>query len=198
MTGRRLFHWLLAAVLSVGILGIGAGFIWYQMFYMPYCIQADCRGKEIDVEMMKRWEEREKDGSKGIIRMAGWRIENWRVVSAVSTGRSQRTQIFCVYGSMELVDKASVLSGRYGLAVEEDYCILSESLARNLFGSVDVAGQFVKMGRTAMVVAGVIEKDGDILMMPATNGRMEQVAAEFKGRLGAKEKMEGLIEGDRQ
>ncbi len=194
MTGQRIIRWLLAAVLGMGILGIAAGIIWYQMAYKPYCIQVDCRGRDFDVETIKRWEEREKDGSMGMIRIAGWRIESQKMVASVSTGRSHRAYILCVYGSMELVGKASILSGRYGLAVEEDYCVLTESLARQLFGGVDVAGQWVEMERTKMVVAGVVDTDGDILMVPVTEGRMEQVAVEFKGRMGAKEKMKGMIE----
>ena len=72
---ERVGGWILAALLGMGVLALGAGIGWYQMFYMPYCVRVDLRGREIDVEIMRRWEEREKDGTMGIIRMAGWRME---------------------------------------------------------------------------------------------------------------------------
>lgn len=194
MVRRRVAGWILAAILAAGILGIGSAAAWYQMFYMPCCICMDLRGREIDVDMIKRIEEREKDGNLGILRIAGWRIESQKMVSAVSTGRRQTAQVICVYGSMELVEKADILSGRYGLAVEEDYCVLSEGLARHLFGNVDAAGQWIKADRRKMMVAGVIEKDGDVLMIPVKDGKVEQMAVEVKGRMGAKEKAEGLLE----
>ncbi len=193
MVGRRIAGWILAAILGVGILGIGSAAVWYWMVSMPCCICTDLRGREIDVDMIKRIEEREKDGNLGILRIAGWRIESQRMVSAVSTGRRQTAQVICVYGSMELVEKADILSGRYGLAVEEDYCVLSEGLARQLFGNVDAAGQWIKIDRRKMTVAGVIEKDGDVLMIPVKDGNVEQMAVEVKGRMGAKEKVEGLL-----
>lgn len=194
MVRRRIARWILAAILAAGILGIGSAAAWYQMFYMPCCICMDLREREIDVDMIKRIEEREKDGNLGILRIAGWRIESQKMVSAVSTGRRQTAQVICVYGSMELVEKADILSGRYGLAVEEDYCVLSEGLARQLFGNVDAAGQWIKADRRKMIVAGVIEKDGDVLMIPVKDGKVEQMAVEVKGRMGAKEKAEGLLE----
>lgn len=190
---ERAGRWILAALLGMGILALGAGIGWYQMFYMPYCVRVDLGGREIDVEIMKRWEEREKDGTMGIIRMAGWRMENQMTVSAVGTGRGQRAQIIGVYGSMEIVEKASILSGRYGLAVGEDYCVLSESLARQLFGGVDVVGQKVKLRQKVMIVAGVIDKEGDYLLMPVEDGRIEKMAVEFRGRMGAGEKVEDFI-----
>lgn len=193
MVGQRIVRWGLAVILAAGILVAGAAAAWHLMFDMPCCIRMDIRGLEMDVETMKRIEEREKDGSLGITRIAVWRIESQKIVSAVSTGRRQTAQIIGVYGSMELVEPAHILSGRYGLAEEEDYCVLSEDLARQLFGGVEAAGLWVKAGQKKMMVAGVIEKEGNILMMPVKEGWLEQAAVEVKGRMGAEEKVEGLF-----
>ena len=125
MVGQRIVRWGLAVILAAGILVAGAAAAWHLLFDMPCCIRMGIRGLEMDVETIKRIEEREKDGSLGITRIAGWRIESQKIVSAVSTGRRQTAQIIGVYGSMELVEPAHILSGRYGLAEEEDYCVLS-------------------------------------------------------------------------
>lgn len=190
---QKIAEWILAAILGAGILGGTAAGVWYRMFYMPYCVRADVRGREMDVEAMRRIEEREKNGSKGILKMAGWRIENQRVIFAVGIGRRQMAQIICVYGSMDLVEPADILSGRYGMAAEEGYCVLSESLARQLFGGVDVAGQWIEADQKKMTVAGVIETEGDILMMPAEEGEIQQIAVEVRGRMGGREKVDEML-----
>lgn len=191
---KDIIRWILEIVLIAAVLAIGGAILWYWLFYMPYRIHTDCYGREITVETMKYWEKREENGSLGIVRIAGWRTERQQIVSSISTARKQRTQVLCVYGSMELADPAPILSGRYGLAVEGDYCILSESLARTLFGSTEVAGECIKIENETMTIAGVIEKEEDFLMIPAKEGTIEQLAIEFRSRIGAKEKIKRLIE----
>lgn len=191
---QNIIRWILMIVLIAMVLAIGGVILWYWLFHMPYRIHTDCYGRKITVETMKYWEKREENGSLGIVRIAGWRTEQQQIVSSISTARKQRTQVLCVYGSMELADPAPILCGRYGLAVEGDYCILSESLARNLFGSTEVAGECIKIRNEKMTIAGVIEKEEDFLVIPAKEGTIEQLAVEFRSRIGAKEKIKRLIE----
>ena len=44
-----------------------------------------------------------------------------------------------------------------GLAEEADCCVISEELARNLFGSVNVVGERLKTEDRMMTVAGVMD-----------------------------------------
>jgi len=192
---RKVLPWIAAIVLTAGILAAGVWAGWYWMFGRPYCVYEDCRGRGVDVEMMKQWEEQEKDGSLGIIRMAGWRTGREQAVVSVSTGRKQRAEVTWVYGSMELAEPARLLCGRFGLAVEEDYCVISEKLARNLFGSTDVVGECIKTEDGKMTVAGVVGKKGEALMVPAADGRVEYVSVEFDSRAGARGKVKRLLEG---
>lgn len=191
---QKIISWFLSVLTAAVVLSIGIGGGWYWLFHMPYRICTDCRGQEINVETMKYWEEREENSFLDIVRIAGWRTERQQTVSSVSTARKQRTQVICVYGSMELADPAPILCGRYGLAIEGDYCVLSEDLARDLFGSIDVAGECVKMNQEKLIVAGVIEKEGNFLMRPAKEGKIEQLAVEFGSRIGAEEKIQRLME----
>lgn len=183
----------LGLVLALIGMVLGGLIYWNHMFHMPYRMEADCRGMGIRTETMKGWMERETYGFSDIINMAGWRIDKEQMVSSVSTGRKQKAQIISVYGSMELVEVTDILWGRYGLHVEGDYCVLSRDLANHLFGSVKVAGECIKIGRERFLVAGVIEKEGDSLMIPMKEGEIEALAVSFGSRVGAKEKMERLI-----
>ncbi len=191
---RRAVSWFLAGVLAAGILAALAAAGQYWLFDRPYRACEDCRGQEIDVETMKRWEERAQDGSLGIVRMAGWRTGPDETVTSVSTGRRQRAGVTCVYGSMELTDRGDLLWGRMGIQGEEDFCVISEELARNLFGSVDVVGECVKAGDRTLAVAGVMDEDGETVMIPVAEGNVEYLSVEFDGRMGAEGKMKRLLE----
>jgi len=183
---QKIGKWALMVACVVGVLITGGVLGWYWQFRMPYCVRMDCRGQEIDVEMMKRWEEREELRNLGILRMAGWRMERQQVVSSVSTTRRQRAEVICVYGAMELAEPANLLCGRFGWEAGENYCVLSEELARHLFGCVEVAGEWVIVGQEKLQVAGVIEKEEDFLLLPMKEGRVEMLAVETEGRLGEK------------
>ena len=95
---------------------------------------------------------------------------------------------------MELTDRGRLLWGRMGLAEEADCCVISEELARNLFGSVNVVGERLKTGDRLVTVAGVMEDDGEIIMIPAGEGKLEYLSVEFNRRMGAEGKIKRLIE----
>lgn len=190
---KRIVQVLEAALVGICILAMAGTAAWYWMFFRPYCVRVDCRGRGFDVETVKQWEKQGEQGAFGMERAAGWRIEKQQSICSVSTSRRQRAKIICVYGAMDLAEPGDILSGRYGLAMGEDYCVLSGDLARNLFGSVQVAGEWVKIGTEKMMVAGVVDKEGDFLMRPVTEGRVEQVAVEFQGWLGAASKAKELM-----
>lgn len=181
----KIFRNLVLTLITAAALANGAAAVWHWI-NLPCVVRKDCRGKGIDVERIKALEEEEKDGALGILRIAGWRIEEEETVSSVSTGRKETTRIIGVYGAMELVEEAGIACGRYGLAAEEGYCVLSEALARELFGGTDVAGEWVRVGKEKLFVAGVIEKDEAVLLKPIEEGELEMVAVELDSRMGAK------------
>ena len=184
---------LAGILLTATAMAIGGMVYWNYMFRMPCRMEADCRGKRVEAGTMKRWEEREEEGYLGIVNMAGWRVDEQQIVCSVSTGRRRTTKVVSVYGSMELVEKADILCGRYGLDVDGDYCVLCSGLASHLFGSTQVAGECVKVGQERFIVAGVIEKEEDMVMIPMTEGPVDQLAVFFDNRVGAEEKLERLM-----
>lgn len=188
---KRIFS-IISAVFMAAALGIGAAVFWHWI-NLPCIMRMDCRGKGVDVETVKRWEEEEKNGSLGILRIAGWRVEEEAVVFSVSTGRRATAKMIGVYGAMELVEKAGVQCGRYGLDVEEGYCVLSEKLAGELFGSGDIAGEYVSIGQESWFVAGVIEKEGVVFLKPVREGELEMLAVEFDNKIRVKERFTGLM-----
>lgn len=108
----RLLPEVISAVGILAILGVG---LWSWFFCSPCRGVTDCRGRDIDVEQMKVWEERARDGTSDILAMAGWRIERMETVMSVSTGRQATTSVLSVYGDAALVEPAKILAGDYAL-----------------------------------------------------------------------------------
>ncbi len=88
-----------------------------------------------------------------------------------------------MYGSMELMEERKGQIGRLGLDVEGKYCVLSEKLARDLFGSTDILGEWVCMGKRKFGVVGVAKKEETILWIPIEEGEVEMLAVEMDSRL---------------
>lgn len=181
---------LIVITLSMAAAGWGLA---YAMLDADKTVTVDCRGRNIDVESLRRMEQQQKDGYLGLVGIAGWRVEDQGEVTSVSTGKRQRTKVTGVYGPMDMVYPAKILSGSYGLAVERGYCVLSEGLAYELFGDTDIAGEQCRFGGEILTVAGVIEKKEMILMRPVTEGRMEQLSLEFKSRRNMEKKVKELL-----
>ena len=186
---------LLVLVLSAALV-FGVTAFWRFWFLLPYPVAVDCRGKEIDVETVRQWEEREagRTGALGICGIAGWTIGTEQQIVSVSTGRKGMARIMKVYGSMELAGQGELVCGRYGLPVEGDFCVITESLARELYGSSQVLGEQVRAGKHRMTVAGVTRGKEKILLMPMEEGVIRQLAVEVKGRSQARERVERMME----
>ena len=176
---RFLIVWLVIAA-AVFVTGTAAFWHWIKQ---PCVFREDVRGKGLHVEDIKRLEEKEKDGAMGILRIAGWRTEKEQSVFSASTGRKEKAEVIGVYGSMELMEERKGQIGRLGLDVEGKYCVLSEKLARDLFGSTDILGEWVCMGKRKFGVVGVAKKEETILWIPIEEGEVEMLAVEIDSRL---------------
>lgn len=181
-------------VITLSLAAAGWGLA-QAMMVEPGPVRVDCRGKNIDVEAVRHWEEQEKDGYLGLVDAAGWRVENQGKVTAVSTGRNSQTRVTGIYGPMELVYPAKIISGTYGSAMGSSSCVLSESLAYELFGDTDIAGEQCRLDGKVLEVAGVIDKKEKYLLLPITEGPLEQLALEFKSRWKVDEKVRELLGG---
>lgn len=168
--------------------------LWHYVLSAPCRVETDCRGQGVEAEMLQQWQQRETGEALGITGMAGWRTQEWQTVTSVSTGRRQRAELIGVYGDMELVMPSKILDGRYGLSADIDYCVLSQGLAGHLFGSPEVTGECVKVGKERYIVAGVVENQEDIMMIPVKDGQVERIALSFDSRMGAEEKMRQVME----
>ena len=191
--------WLIFLILAGICIRLGI----YQ-FHMPVCLHWECRGLGIGVEELNQLKEQKEQGYGGILDLAGWRVRERELVMAEDTGRSTQTQIMEVYGNMELIFPTKILSGTCGTAGQKDGCVLTKDLAWELFGSVAVTGEKVWIWdeeektreKCYLTVAGVIDREGECLMIPTEKGELEAVVVCFSERFQAKEKFEEILEGN--
>ena len=52
----------------------------------------------------------------------------------------------------------------------------------------------MKVGKERYIVAGVVENQEDIMMVPVKDGQVERIALSFDSRMGAEEKMRQVME----
>ena len=126
---------------AANLVFLAASAIRLYLFITPCRLEADCRGCGADTEWLKQWEEQQKDGGQGILKMAAWQVGSREEILAVSTKRKESARPLGVYGSLDQVFSADLLSGTWGLTGREDACVLSRDLAEALFGSTEVTGE---------------------------------------------------------
>ena len=49
---------------------------------------------------------------------------------------------------------------------------------------MDVTGECIRAGNRILTVAGVMDEDGETVMVPVTEGKVEYLSVEFDGRSG--------------
>ena len=105
---------------------------------------------------------------------------------------------------MELMFPTKILSGSCCTAGQKDGCVLTKDLGWELSGRVAVTGEKVWIWdeeektreKCYLTVAGVIDREGECLMIPTEKGELEAVVVCFSERFQAKEKFEEILEGN--
>lgn len=162
-------------------------------FLHGYCrVEVDCRMKHVTVEDLERLAEQEKGGMAGLSDLAGWRFGERGSAFDPATTRETDTGVIYAWGTMSLVLPAKTLAGSYGQAMGERDCVVTEGLSYALYGAVDTCGNLLDFGGVRYRVAAVIDEEEEILLLPASEGRVEQAAFLFEGRERVKERLEGL------
>lgn len=158
-----------------------------------YCrVEVDCRMKHVTVEDLERLAEQERDGMAGLSDLAGWRFGQRGSAFDPATARETDTGVLYAWGTMSLVLPVKALAGSYGQAMGERDCVVTEGLSYALYGAVDTCGNLLDFGGVRYRVAAVIDEEEEILLLPVSEGRVEQAAFLFEGRERVKERLEGL------
>ena len=191
---KKAVSWAVYGVMTTAALVMAAALVWRGLFALPCRLETDCRGRGIEAKSLRRWEETGEGISMGVTALAGWRVEEQEIVTSVSTGRRQISRVIAVYGPMNLVLPGEVLDGKCGVDADRESCVVSEALALHLFGSREASGECIKNGSRYLIIAGVVEADEDLLLIPTEEGAVEYLAVRFDASVEAQEKMRKIME----
>ena len=112
-----------------------------------------------------QWKENEESGL--FSSAAVWRKDGMRRLVSEDTRHGQEVVCYQVKGWPEAVFGNALIGGRYFTTGEEGVCLLDQKTVRQLFGSEDVSGLTVSLGGTDFKIAGVLEGDTPICVIPA-------------------------------
>lgn len=115
-----------------------------------------------------KWEKSEE--SKAAKTAAVWKPLGDLAVLAESTGRQETLACYQMKGQPEAVFGKGLSSGRYFTEGEQDVCLLDVETVQKLFGSEDVLGLAVKVEGRRFHIAGILDENGPVCVIPAEEG----------------------------
>lgn len=140
-----------------------------------------CGEGTITPDEFSRWKQGE--GSRMTEDAAVWRSDGECVISADSTGREKKVSCYQIKGQPAAIFGRSLVFGRYFMEDEKQVCLLDRGTVRELFGSEDVSGLKVQLEESVYSIAGVLEGERLLCVIPAEEGTVfDSVAVCKKSR----------------
>lgn len=109
---------------------------------------------------------KKSEGVEMVSEAAVWKKSGEAAVCAAGTGRERRVSCYRIKGQPYAVFGKSLVSGRY-FTGDEKSCLLDLDTVRSLFGSDQVLGMEIRMKGQTWRVAGILEGNGPICVVPA-------------------------------
>lgn len=152
--------------LAAALAGFAAYFLsvyYYRLLVqVPVTWQIVCKDGESGqtAQDYKRIQSMQEDEESPLV-CAFWKKEEDQTVENSSLGRTCTASVWKVRGSLE------VLFHPFVKLQEDDLqgCYLSEEMAGNLFGSVEVVGSQVLYGKRQLTVRGILKEEDPLLVM---------------------------------
>lgn len=110
------------------------------------------------------------DGGKRAETAAVWKSCGKSTISSESTGHQETVCCYQMQGQPEAVFGKTLAAGRYFIKEEEGICLLDRETVRSLFGSEDVLGLEVKLNEKTLQLAGILNENSPICIIPAEKG----------------------------
>ncbi len=119
------------------------------------------------------------------VELTAWKREENQTISGVRAhwpGQSQTAAVLTIYGPMELVIPGPVKYGGYTFQKDEEGCVISAGLARELFGTDRAVGNVVRKGSRELVVRGVLDLEEPVLACFQTDREESMPWVEIRAR----------------
>ncbi len=131
-------------------------------------IALSCPAGSITESAFDQWREHADSGRYS--EAAVWRKTEELEVVAEDTGRSRKMFCYRIKGQPGAVFGRGLTEGRYFIEGETGICLLEQGTARQLFGADQVSGLTVQIDGNDYRIAGILQGNEPICIIPAEEG----------------------------
>lgn len=131
-------------------------------------VALSCPAGSIAESTFDQWREHADSGRYS--EAAVWRKTEELEVMAEDTGRRRKLFCYRIKGQPGAVFGRGLTEGRYFTEGEADICLLDQGTARQLFGSDQVSGLTVQIDGNDYHIAGILQGDEPVCIIPAEEG----------------------------
>lgn len=125
-------------------------------------------GEAVEKQMLSHALDSEQDqGGRILPEITAWsRGERVKVLNP-GLGRSRDADCIAVYGLKEMASPPRLLGGTYGFPSDQDGCVISSGLSMELFGGLEVVGNYIWCGQRPYRIRGVTDDSSHVILLPA-------------------------------
>lgn len=113
-------------------------------------------------EIEKDFKEAENETIKEII---PWKIEKNIVIENPILEHTQRVSKISVYGSMQATIPMELVAGNYVYYGDNNGCVIDETTAYQLFGTINIIENEVKIGEASYWIRGVVKAEQNVFLL---------------------------------
>lgn len=149
------------------------------------------KAQENALSQLERRNEAEGTFSQAVL----WKFEGKSAVRFEGTGREREVSLYKMKGQQGAIFGDGLDSGRYFTEGEHSVCLLDRETVRRLFGSENVLGMKVKQKETEFEIAGILEGEQPLCVVPAGEGEdFDGIAAKKARKTFSSKAAFGLLE----
>lgn len=155
----------------IKILLFGVILIWLQknVTFLNQHYKSVSMRLEKQVINREKIEEIEKDFKEAenetIKEMIPWKIEKNIVIENPILEHTQRVSKISVYGSMQATIPMELVAGNYVYYGDNNGCVIDETTAYQLFGTINIIENEVKIGEASYWIRGVVKAEQNVFLL---------------------------------
>ncbi len=119
----------------------------------------------------KFWENASDDARREIRDITLFRESGGKRLENRDLNRESKVKLVETAGNMNLVTPGRLIAGVYVTDSDAKGCVISKKTADSLFGSLEVTGEQVAMGKNTYYVRGIVDTEGELCMIQGEKGR---------------------------
>lgn len=122
--------------------------------------------QEINREKIEEIEKDFKEAENETIKeMIPWKIEKNIVIENPILEHTQRVSKISVYGSMQATIPMELVAGNYVYYGDNNGCVIDETTAYQLFGTINIIENEVKIGEASYWIRGVVKAEQNVFLL---------------------------------